>query len=114
MIDLMLDDTCSEISQCEHIFLPIWIEKCNLDPFPSLDVTAFTRDRKASFFVSTSERRVFCDDRIDHCNGTKVFVIIGSHKRYDDEAFIDPDLRCCESYSTIIGVFDMFYHFFRE
>lgn len=110
MVDLMLDDTSSKISETKCIFLSFRIEKCYFDPIPTFDFAFFSRNRETSFYIFSFFFRVFENDRIDHSNSTKYLIIVGLHKRDDDKALVHSYLRSSKSYAAIIRIFDMLYH----
>ena len=80
MIDLMLDDTSSEIGELHSIFLPFRIEEYDLHPVPSLDFTTFSGHRETSFLISASLFTVLYYLRIDHGDRTEGVIFIGLHE----------------------------------
>lgn len=114
MIDFMLYDSSSELSQFHGIRYSFLIEKFYLDPCPAFYITTFSWNREASFFITTELMRMFDNFGINESYGFKIFIVIIPHKRYNNNSLIHSYLRGCESHATIICIFYMLEHILYE
>ena len=114
MVHFVLDDTCGETREEDGLWTKRCIDVGYLDPLPSLYISALPRDAQASFIVALGIVGMFDDLGIDHTDGPIVFVVTIAHETDTDDAFIDTNLRCRETDSAIVWVFDIAHHLFSE